>query len=174
MRMALLPLPAILALAAALPSCGGAPKQGPEPAERPAPLVVLRTGDPAPEGARAVARVEVVSTPEARRLGLMGRDLLAPDSGMLFVYPDEAPRTFWMRNCRYPLAAAFLDAAGRILNIREMAPDDGSPEESLPRYESEGPARFVLEMESGWFARKGIRAGDRADLAGALRGTVVR
>jgi hypothetical protein len=121
-----------------------------------------------------VARVEVASTPEARATGLMGRDALPADTGMLFVYPAERPAHFWMRNCRSPLAAAFLDGTGRVLNVAEMAADDGSPDDALPRYASAGPALYVLEMESGWFARKGIRPGDRADLSEAVRGVTAR
>jgi uncharacterized membrane protein (UPF0127 family) len=121
-----------------------------------------------------VARAEVASTPDARERGLMFRSLLAEDSGMLFAYPADRPLSFWMKNCRIPLSVAFLDASGRVLEVLEMAPGEGLPEASLPRYESPGPARYALEMEAGWFARKGVRPGDRADLSAVLRGVEPR
>jgi uncharacterized membrane protein (UPF0127 family) len=120
-----------------------------------------------------VARVEVAADPEARQRGLMHRVALAPDCGMLFVYPDEAPRSFWMQGTLIPLAAAFLDGSGRVLNIEEMAPP--APGEARARtWSSAAPARFVLEMEAGWFSRKGVRPGDRIDLDAALRGVTPR
>jgi len=125
-------------------------------------------------GRDAVARVEVAATTEERERGLMFRDVLPPDQGMLFAYPEDRPLAFWMKNCRSPLAAAFMDREGRILNIVEMAPAAGEADEDLPRYASKGDARYVLEMEAGWFARKGVRAGDRADLGAALRGVVAK
>jgi uncharacterized membrane protein (UPF0127 family) len=107
-------------------------------------------------------------------MGLLHRSALATDTGMLFAYPDDAPRAFWMKDTRIPLAAAFLDAEGRILNIQEMSPATGIPGADLRTYPSRGPARVVLEMESGWFARKGIREGDRVDLGAAMRGVAPR
>lgn len=170
-----------LALAAA--ACGGARDPGTGTGSAAVPgiaLVVLPAGAPAPApgdpagGRTAVARVEVAADPASREHGLMGRDILPPDTGMLFAYGGDRSLGFWMKNCRSPLAAAFMDREGRILNIEEMAPGDGLPEEDLPRYFSRGAARYVLEMEGGWFARKGIRPGDRADLSAALRGVEAR
>lgn len=158
MRSALL----LLALAAA--ACARSPATPPGPA---LPSVAF-------EGRDAVARVEVAATVEERERGLMFRDFLPPDQGMLFAYPSDREVGFWMKNCRVPLAAAFMDWEGRILNIEEMAPGAGVPEDDLKRHHSAGEARFVLEMESGWFARKGIRAGDRASLGEALRGVSPR
>jgi uncharacterized membrane protein (UPF0127 family) len=103
----------------------------------------------------------------------MHRSVLEPDCGMLFVYSDESPRTFWMKDTRIPLAAAFLDAGGWVRNIEEMVPP-GPGDGAARTWASAGPAKFVLEMESGWFARKGVRPGDRVDLERALRGVVPR
>ena len=158
MRIAFL----LLALAAA--SCACAPPAAP-------PAGLPRVSFPS-RGAEA--EVEVADTLEERERGLMFRDFLPPDRGMLFAYPDDRALGFWMKNCRLPLAAAFMDREGRILNIEEMAPGEGVEDEDLRRYHSAGDARYVLEMESGWFARKGIRAGDRADLGPALRGVEPR
>lgn len=164
---------ALLLAAAAVAACGSGTGTTVPPGPA-AALVVIPAGAPLPEGARAVARVEVSADPAARERGLMGRDVLPPDSGMLFVYPDDRDLAFWMKNCRSPLAAAFLDREGKVLNVREMAPGAGVPDDDLPRYGSAGPARYVLEMEGGWFARKGIGPGDRVDLSAALRGVAAR
>ncbi|HEU4394815.1 MAG TPA: DUF192 domain-containing protein [Planctomycetota bacterium] len=165
---------ALLAAAAiAVPACGGtAPTASPGPGG--AALVVVPSGGASPGGALAVARVEIAADPESRTLGLMHRTALAEDSGMLFVYRDDAERSFWMKGTRIPLAAAFLDASGTILNIEEMKPPAGEGPDEARTWSSRGPARFVLEMDAGWFAAKGIRPGDRADLSAALRGVVPR
>jgi uncharacterized membrane protein (UPF0127 family) len=159
---------ALLLAGALLPGCD-APAADPLVA-----LVAVPVDAPEPRGARAVARVEVAATPEARERGLMDRDRLGADRGMLFVYPEDRDLGFWMKNCPLALAAAFLDRDGRILNVAEMAPGAGVPDGDLPRYRSAGRARFVLEMEGGWFARKGIGTGDRVDLSAAVRGVAVR
>jgi len=101
--------------------------------------------------------VELADTPDLRRQGLMERTALQPDHGMLFVYPDERPRSFWMKNTPLPLSIAFLDTQGRIVRIADMSPLD---ETSTP---SRYPAMYALEMEQGWFTRKGIAAGARVE-----------
>lgn len=137
-------------------------------------LVVVPLDGPSPAGEVAVARVEIAATPLARERGLMGREFLPEDTGMLFVYPEDRTLGFWMKGCPAPLSAAYLDAEGRVLNIEEMLPGTGVPDADLPRYPSKGLARYVLEMDRGWFGRKGIKPGDRADLGAALRGVEAR
>ena len=100
-------------------------------------------------------QAEVAATPGQLEIGLMHRFSLAPDHGMVFVFPGSEPRSFWMRNTFIPLSIAFIDANGVILNIEEMAPQDDST------HWSRGPAQYALEMRKGWFAERGIRAGDR-------------
>jgi uncharacterized membrane protein (UPF0127 family) len=165
-------LPRGLALAAAA-AAGCAREPAPPPPPR-VPLAVVPLGAPSVPDAARTARVEVAATPEAREKGLMFRDDLPEDTGMLFAYPDDRPLAFWMKNCRNPLSAAFMDREGLVLNVEEMAPGAGLPEADLPRYASKGSARYVLEMEGGWFARWGIRPGDRVDLSAALRGVEAR
>lgn len=97
---------------------------------------------------------EVAASPEARMRGLMQRTTLPPQRGMLFVFDQEARHCMWMKNTYLPLSVAFLDAAGRILNIEEMQP------QTEDNHCAARPARFALEMNAGWFARRGIRAGD--------------
>lgn len=102
----------------------------------------------------AGAQVEIAATPAVRKRGLMYREELVADHGMLFIFPDERLRAFWMRNTRIPLSIAYADSGGRIVQIADMEPfSDGS----VP---SVAPARYALEMNRGWFARHGVRVGD--------------
>ncbi len=98
---------------------------------------------------------EVAKTPEERATGLMYRFNLPADHGMLFVFAEPQPLSFWMRNTYIPLSIAFIDAQGRILNVEDMAPRDESP---VP---SRGAALYALEMRKGWFAERNLGAGTR-------------
>jgi uncharacterized protein len=97
---------------------------------------------------------EVAHTPETRARGLMHRREMAPQRGMLFVFAADAQHCMWMKNTLLPLSVAFLDAAGRILNVAEMKPH------SEENHCAARPARYALEMNAGWFAQRGIRPGD--------------
>jgi hypothetical protein len=103
-------------------------------------------------GHRLVA--EIASTTETRTTGLMRRFSLKPDHGMLFVFSAPQPLAFWMKNTFVPLSIAFIDADGRILNIDDMAP------QTEATHPSKGLALYTLEMKKGWFAERGIVAGD--------------
>jgi uncharacterized membrane protein (UPF0127 family) len=117
---------------------------------------------PPGEEPAAVARVEVAADDYSRQRGLMFRESLPPDTGMLFVYPDEEPRNFWMKNTLIPLSIAYADRTGLIVKILDMAPGaEGVPDVRLQRYPSDRPATYALEMQLGWFEEHGIRAGDR-------------
>lgn len=97
--------------------------------------------------------VEVAATPAQRAQGLMGRPPLAAREGMLFVFLGDDERCLWMRDTPSALAAAFIDASGRILNTVEMQPLTDT------RHCSSAPARYALEAQSGWFAARGIKPG---------------
>ncbi len=97
---------------------------------------------------------EVAATPQNRAQGLMYRKAMESQRGMLFVFPDDAPHCFWMKNTLIPLSIAFMDANGRILNIAEMKP------QSEENHCAAKPARYALEMNTGWFAQRGLKAGD--------------
>ncbi|MBM4015285.1 MAG: DUF192 domain-containing protein [Planctomycetes bacterium] len=103
--------------------------------------------------------VEIADKMATRRQGLMGRQSLPADHGMLFAYPSPRILGFWMRNTPLPLSIAFIeelpDGTGRIVNLHDMEPFVESPP-----YASDKPVRLALEMEQGWFARHGIKAGD--------------
>ncbi|MDO9601297.1 MAG: DUF192 domain-containing protein [Rhodocyclaceae bacterium] len=96
---------------------------------------------------------EVAHTQPARVQGLMQRREMAPQRGMLFVFPESDRHCMWMKNTLLPLAVAFLDDAGSIINVAEMQP--GSEENHC----AARPARYALEMNAGWFARRGLKPG---------------
>lgn len=98
---------------------------------------------------------EVADDGEERALGLMYRDTLGQDDGMLFVYPDRAPRSFWMKNTRIPLSVAFLDDDGTILEISDLKPMDDRSVSSV------AAARYALEVNQGWFGKKGVVVGEK-------------
>jgi uncharacterized membrane protein (UPF0127 family) len=104
-----------------------------------------------------VVRAEVAATEAERRQGLMFRDRLAADGGMIFLYPKPEVTAMWMKNTRIPLSVAFIDGKGRILNIEDMEPH------TEDAHASRGEAAYALEVNRGWFARRGIRAGDRVE-----------
>ena len=100
---------------------------------------------------------EVADNQELRAQGLMNRDSLAANHGMLFVYGTAEVRSFWMRNTRIPLDIAFLDANGVIINIERMEP------QSDQNYFSQGPMMYALEMDLGWFEANEVGPGDRLE-----------
>jgi uncharacterized protein len=100
-------------------------------------------------------RVELARSEEEKRTGLMYRKQLGENNGMVFVYEREGRWAMWMKNTYIPLSVAFMDRSGKILNIEDMEPL------TLESHESAGPAVYALEMNRGWFARNGIKPGDR-------------
>jgi uncharacterized membrane protein (UPF0127 family) len=100
--------------------------------------------------------IELAVSPEERAQGLMFRQELAPDAGMLFLYAADQQITMWMKNTLIPLDMLFIAGDGRILNIAERTIPG-----SLAAIPSDGPARGVLEVNGGTAARLGIKKGDR-------------
>ncbi len=118
-------------------------------------------------GKKVKVRVEIADNIFERARGLMYRTALAENRGMLFVYPDEEIRSFWMKNTLIPLSIAFMDSEGRILDIQDMKPvglEQTVPDAKLPRYVSAAPARYALEVNRGFFEERGVEVGDRAEL----------
>jgi uncharacterized membrane protein (UPF0127 family) len=101
---------------------------------------------------------EVARTPAERQQGLMGRQDVPEGTGMLFVFEDEAIRSFWMRDTPVALDIAYLNSDLRIVTIRQMEPLVTST------YDSTAPAMFALEVRQNWFADQGIQAGDQAEV----------
>ena len=98
--------------------------------------------------------VEVADTDFLRNKGLMFRESMPDNDGMLFVFPDNVVRSFWMKNTLIPLSIAFIDHDGYITNIEDMTPHD------LNNTISTSPATRALEMNKGWFDDMGISPGD--------------
>lgn len=97
--------------------------------------------------------VEVAADHASRAKGLMFREKLAPDHGMLFVFPRAEQLCFWMKNTPLPLSIAFVDASDTIINLADMQP------QALDTHCSLGPALYAIEMEQGWFKRHGLAPG---------------
>jgi uncharacterized protein len=121
-----------------------------EVAQPPLPTVELRL-----ENGRKIT-AEVADETIERAMGLMFRESLAPDSGMLFVMPRAERTSFWMKNTRIPLSIAFLNKAGIILEIHDLEPFNEKPVAST----FPGIA-YALEMEKGWFEKVGVMPGER-------------
>jgi len=102
-----------------------------------------------------LVRAEVAADNETRMRGLMFRERLGPNQGMLFVFQARSQQCFWMRNTLIPLTIAFLEDDGSIVNLADMKP------RSEDSHCSARPVRYALEMEQGWFAKRGLGAGTR-------------
>ena len=102
-------------------------------------------------------QAEVARTPEQRATGLMHRKDMGANEGMLFVFEQPAEQCFWMKNTLIPLSIAFLAEDGSVVNIAEMKP------QSLDSHCSEKPVQFALEMNQGWFSKRGIKPGFRIE-----------
>jgi uncharacterized membrane protein (UPF0127 family) len=108
-------------------------------------------------------RVEVAFRQKERTIGLMFRDKLDNDHGMLFIYPQEQNLSFWMKNTRIPLSIAFINSSEIITQIEPMAPY------SLTSHTSKAKVRLALEMEEGWFRKNGITVGSKVDFPSEIR-----
>ena len=98
---------------------------------------------------------QLATTSEQHATGLMFRTDMPQQEGMLFVFERPTQQCFWMKNTLISLAAAFVADDGTIVNIAEMKA------QALNAHCSEKPVRYVLEMNTGWFAKKGLKAGNR-------------
>ncbi len=98
---------------------------------------------------------QVAVTSQEHATGLMHRKDMPSQEGMLFVFDNPSRLCFWMKNTLIPLTAAFIDDEGTIVNLEDMKPL------SLESHCSTKPVRYVLEMNKGWFAKKGLKAGSR-------------
>lgn len=99
-------------------------------------------------------KLELADTPQAWEKGLQGRRSLKENEGMLFVFPEARPLSFWSKNTPLPLSVAFLDENGKIVQIESLPP------ESTKQVFARMPSRYALEMNAGWFDKNGINVGD--------------
>ena len=139
---ALAPILAALAVLAAAPA---AAQTGPQPKLPTTPLTI----------GIHVVQAELAFTPEQQATGMMFRTSMGTNEGMLFVSQEPGVRCFWMRNTLLPLSIAFIADDGTIVNLADMTP------RSEQSHGSERPVRFALEMNQGWFAKRGIQPGAR-------------
>ncbi len=135
-----------LAFAAAVLSAAGC-DAGPSSQPSGLPVVPMAVGS-------KTYQLEVAATDPSREHGLMERDALPADHGMIFVFPDERPLSFWMKHTRFPLDIVFADHAGRVVSVHTMKPYD------LTDVPSGGPAQYAVELGAGQAAANGVKAGD--------------
>ena len=135
----------LLLAALLIGTCVGVTRPGPGPGE-----ILLTVGE-------EDLIVEVAATILERERGLMYRESLGEDRGMIFVFPVDRELSFWMKNTRIPLSIAYIRSDGEILDIQKMEPM------ALRSHISGEPARYALEVNQGWFDRHGVAVGDRVE-----------
>jgi len=135
------------------------PKE-PLPQVRPTPIPkeAMKVGD-------RTIQVEIAKDKATRTRGLMFRDFLEKDAGMLFVFDEAAYHRFYMKNTHIPLSIAFVKEDGTIISIHDMEPFD-----EKARHFPKRKALYALEMNQGWFEEAGIGPGDRVELPDSLKG----
>lgn len=106
-------------------------------------------------------KIEVADNDERWQYGLMNRHSLPEGKGMLFVFPDEQVRQFWMKNTFVDLSIGYFDEKMILLNILDMTKVSSEMEKNLPVYSSRGPAKYALEVPKGWFVKHKIGPGDK-------------
>jgi uncharacterized protein len=124
--------------------------------EETGPVVLIQTA-----AGEVAVPVEVADSQEEREVGLMNRESLPPDAGMIFLFDDDTQGGFWMKNTLIPLSIAFADADGTIVSILDMEPCEADPCEI---YDPGVPYRSALEVNQGAFADWGVEVGDRLTL----------
>ena len=116
------------------------------------------SGGPSVEMGGKKFSVEIADTSEKTALGLMFRDNMASDHGMLFIFPSEAPRSFWMKNTRISLDIMYFDKELKLVSISADTPP--CRVSRCPSYPSNEPAKYVLELNGGTAAQLGVNLGD--------------
>jgi len=104
---------------------------------------------------------EIADSPEERMLGLMHRETLDQNSGMIFIFDDENFRNFWMKNTLIPLDIIYIDSNGVIVDIVNAVPCEADP---CPVYPSSAPAKYVLEVNAGYTSERGVSVGDKVTI----------
>ncbi len=140
----------LMGLACALGVLGAQRLLGREGTATQLPIIPVTVG-------KTTVRAEVAADDLSRTRGLMYREKLGEDQGMLFVYPSSRPMSFWMRNTLIPLDIAYVDSGKKIARITSMRPltDDSHP--------SGGPVLYALEVNQGWFSAHSVKEGDELE-----------
>lgn len=116
----------------------------------------------------------VADDDQRRAQGLMFIEKLPVDTGMLFIFERQEYLGFWMKNTLIPLAIGFFDKDGVLVDVQEMSVADSLMQASPPSYQSKSPALYALEMEKGWFAKKGIKPGSRLELISPAKSRLLK
>ena len=121
--------------------------------------VACASDGPSVELAGKTFSVEIADTQEKQALGLMFRDSMPTDQGMIFIFPNEAPRSFWMKNCRISLDIMYFDKDLKLVSISADTPP--CRVSNCPSYPSKKPAMYVLELNAGLAKELGVSLGDQ-------------
>jgi uncharacterized membrane protein (UPF0127 family) len=138
-------------------ACGAAPGPAAVPAATPTAAASAASGPRAAMPSGAVYRLELALTPEDQAQGLMFRESLPPNTGMLFVFPTSEPHHFWMKNTMIPLDMIWLDGNGRVIFVSADTPPCKA--DPCGNYGPDGPAVDVLEIAGGLAAKEGVKPG---------------
>ena len=150
-----------LAAAALALACGAAPGTAPAPTATPA-AASAAPGPRAEMPSGAVYKLELALTPEDQAQGLMYRESLPERTGMLFVFTEDGPHHFWMKNTMIPLDMIWMDAAGKVLFISANTPPCRA--DPCGTYGPDAPARQVLEIAGGMAAKENVTVGSTLGL----------
>lgn len=137
---------------------------------------VSQTGDPEGPavriGGKVTYSVDLAVTEPERRQGLSGREFLAQDAGMLFVFEDEQPRQFWMKDMRFPLDIIWIDGQCRLVGVSADVPipPPDADDADIPRAPSNLPAQYVLELNAGEWEQAGLSEGEPVEFLGSISG----
>lgn len=107
------------------------------------------------------ATLEVADTKKKREIGLMNQTELGKHQGMVFIFPDEDMRGFWMKNTLIPLDMIFLDENKEVINVETAYPEPNTSEQNLEIYRSERPAKYVIELNAGFADNYSISEGSK-------------
>jgi uncharacterized membrane protein (UPF0127 family) len=135
-----------------LTACGGSDSAKPAAVKTVDDRFAIKVGE-------RTVQMQIAALPEEMEKGLMYRQSMGPDEGMLFVYPAPTQMGFWMRNCVFIQNIGFFDARGELRETYEMYPHDERTVSSHGR-----DLQFALEMNQGWFKQSGVKPGAKLDL----------
>jgi uncharacterized membrane protein (UPF0127 family) len=108
-----------------------------------------------------IIHVEIAKTPDQHQYGLMNRNSLPENNGMLFIFENEQTLSFWMKNTFIDLSIAYIDKNKQIVDIQEMKATNQMMVGDLPSYPSAKPALYALEMNKDWFKKNKIKVGQK-------------
>jgi uncharacterized membrane protein (UPF0127 family) len=129
----------------------GGPGCSPSPTGLPTVTVAFNDGG-------TLLQVEIADDPGERSVGLMNRESMPEDHGMLFTWPSDSTSGFWMHNTLIPLSIAFIAADGTVLHIEDMAPQTDD------LHHSPQPYRYAIEANQGWYEEHGVEVGEKAEI----------